>query len=327
MQPDYIQKIQEKRQLANKQNEKLISTKLMLRSGQKNGALVGDTVSTAVREAAEELKKHHSSTKITVQLDDSEVAVNNLPDLALRADINSLLGAIRSLEESLKPESVELSGVIDALKELGAKLDTLPRSLPIIPAPKDSVKVTNLSEFGDLIKPVITAIEAIDVSPIVNVEKQEQPEIDLAPLLKAIENLGRKFGKVDIPKVDLEPLLEATNQVTETIRNLRFPVPNYVLPFLGDNGEATQVQLNTDGSLPIVAKTTEKYSISAISEDASYKYYFFEDASLNYYIMRKTLATKVFEYTKGVGGYESVYVNATSGPSGTPVWGTYGETF
>jgi hypothetical protein len=74
-------------------------------------------------------------------------------------------------------------------------------------------------------------------------------------------------------------------------------------------------------------KATNGYSISAISETATYKYFFFEDASLNWYILRKTLATNVFEYTKGTGGYESVYVDATSGPSGSPTFDTYGATF
>lgn len=74
-------------------------------------------------------------------------------------------------------------------------------------------------------------------------------------------------------------------------------------------------------------KVTSKYSISAISETATYKYFFFEDASLNWYIMRKTLATSIFDYAKGTGGYESVYVDSTSGPSGSPTFANYGSTF
>lgn len=74
-------------------------------------------------------------------------------------------------------------------------------------------------------------------------------------------------------------------------------------------------------------KATSNYAISAISDDGTYKYYWFEDADLNYYIMRKTSATSVFAYTKGTGGYTSVYQSSVLGPSGSPTWGTYGATF
>lgn len=69
------------------------------------------------------------------------------------------------------------------------------------------------------------------------------------------------------------------------------------------------------------------YAYQATSDDGTYKYYFFEDASLNYYIMRKHKTNKVATYTKGTGGYSAVYVSSSAGPSGTPTWGTYGATF
>ena len=72
---------------------------------------------------------------------------------------------------------------------------------------------------------------------------------------------------------------------------------------------------------------TKAYSVSAVSDDGTYKYFFFEDASLNYYIMRKHKTNKVFTYTKGTGGYSAVYVSASAGPSGSPTWSTYGGTF
>lgn len=72
---------------------------------------------------------------------------------------------------------------------------------------------------------------------------------------------------------------------------------------------------------------TRAYSISAVSDDGTYKYFYFEDASLNYYIMRKHKANKVFTYTKGTGGYSAVYVSSSAGPSGSPTWATYGNTF
>lgn len=74
-------------------------------------------------------------------------------------------------------------------------------------------------------------------------------------------------------------------------------------------------------------KVTQKYAISAISLTDTYKYFFFEDASKNWYILRKTLATSIFDYAKGTGGYQSVYVDSTSGPSGSPTFDSYGDIF
>lgn len=76
-----------------------------------------------------------------------------------------------------------------------------------------------------------------------------------------------------------------------------------------------------------LAKATDAYGIQAISDDGTYKYFFFEADNGDYYILRKTLATNVFEYTKGTGGYAAVYVDSTHGPSGTPTWADRGATF
>ncbi len=69
------------------------------------------------------------------------------------------------------------------------------------------------------------------------------------------------------------------------------------------------------------------YGIQAISEDATYKYFFFEDSSANWYVLRKHLTNATFDYAKGTGGYASVYVNSTSGPSGSPTYGSKGTIF
>ena len=74
-------------------------------------------------------------------------------------------------------------------------------------------------------------------------------------------------------------------------------------------------------------KATDAYGIQAISDDGTYKYFFFEDASANYYVMRKNLSTSVFTYTKGTGGYSSVYQSSILGPSGSPTFADYGTTF
>lgn len=86
-------------------------------------------------------------------------------------------------------------------------------------------------------------------------------------------------------------------------------------------------KMTQPGGSSSTGKTTTPYSISAVSDDGTYRYIYFEDDSLNYYIMRKHKTNKVFTYTKGTGGYSSVYVSSTAGPSGSPTWSNYGSTF
>ena len=74
-------------------------------------------------------------------------------------------------------------------------------------------------------------------------------------------------------------------------------------------------------------KPSDAYSITAISETATYKYFFFEDKDLNWYILRKTLASNVYDYAAGDGGYESVYDSPTTDPTGSLTFGTYGAIF
>lgn len=103
----------------------------------------------------------------------------------------------------------------------------------------------------------------------------------------------------------------------------------------GGGGGYVNVKVNPSGTLEtnatvsgtVTAKPTDAYSIQAISDDGTYKYFFFEDDSANYYIMRKHITNKVFDYTAGTGGYSSVYQSAILGPSGSPTYDDYGATF
>lgn len=89
----------------------------------------------------------------------------------------------------------------------------------------------------------------------------------------------------------------------------------------------TKLDTLTSTLQTVTTKATDAYSICAISEDSTYKYFFFEDATLNYYVMRKHKTNQTFDYTRGTGGYATVYVNSTSAPSGSPVYASYGNTF
>lgn len=74
-------------------------------------------------------------------------------------------------------------------------------------------------------------------------------------------------------------------------------------------------------------KPTDSYSYSAKSVSGANTYFFFEDKDANWYIMRKNSTTEVVDYAKGTGGVSSVFVDATSPPSGSPTFASYAATF
>jgi len=54
------------------------------------------------------------------------------------------------------------------------------------------------------------------------------------------------------------------------------------------------------------------YAISDIESTATYKYFGFQAASASWYIMRKTIATKKFEYVAGASAYSTAWTNRAS---------------
>ena len=175
-------------------------------------------------------------------------------------------------------------------------------------------------ESPDISKPIVEVLnklqESFDgfkVNPEVKVSVPDikVPEPDLAEfkkivkteLPKAFEKAIKLIPKVEIPKTDHSDLLKAWEGISEQLVSIGSTI--------------------NSGS----GKTTDAYGIQAISDDGTYKYFFFENDDTNHYVMRKNLTTKVFSYTKGTGSYTTVYQSAILGPSGSPTWGTRGATF
>lgn len=89
-----------------------------------------------------------------------------------------------------------------------------------------------------------------ELSPAITV--QAAP-VDLSPVEKLIGGVEKaiKGFKVDIPKNDYSALQNEIKSVTKAISSLRFPVPNYVLPYKNVQGAASQVQLDSSGNVPV----------------------------------------------------------------------------
>lgn len=219
------------------------------------------------------------------------------------------------------------------LKEFGALFVDMREALKNIESKEDP-------ESPDISKPIVEVLNKLQksfdgfkVNPEVKVSVPDikVPEPDLAEfkkivkteLPKAFEKAIKLIPKVEIPKTDHSDLLKAWEGISEqlvSIENATRMKPQFPTSLKVTNPDGSTIN---SGS----GKTTDAYGIQAISDDGTYKYFFFENDDTNYYVMRKNLTTKVFSYTKGTGSYTTVYVDENSGPSGSPTWGTRGATF
>lgn len=187
----------------------------------------------------------------------------------------------------------------------------------------------------DLKTALTAAIKGIEVSPKVaapNV-KVDAPKIDLSGVEKAMKEIPKaleaaikKIPKTEFPKTDFKPLADKFDDMLAKLEDI-------------DNGVRMKPQTptvlkvtNVDGS-PIggssggAVKATDAYSYQAKSNDGTYTYWFFEDADGDWYIRRKHDTNETHTFTKGTGGYSSVFVNKNSAPLGSPTWADYGTTF
>jgi hypothetical protein len=59
-------------------------------------------------------------------------------------------------------------------------------------------------------------------------------------------------------------------------------------------------------------KETGSYSIANKEATATYKYFGFQKSDGGWYIMRKTIATNIFEYVAGASAYSTAWTNRAS---------------
>jgi hypothetical protein len=76
----------------------------------------------------------------------------------------------------------------------------------------------------------------------------------------------------------------------------------------GDTTDGIWVNVKTQTP----AKATEAYAINNKEATATYKYFGFQKSDGGWYIMRKTIATNIFEYVAGASAYSTAWTNRAS---------------
>lgn len=225
-------------------------------AAQNTDKIVG-AVDKATQATSEGLKSVKGEVKVTNPTDVSGVveSINKLnlttfmqneglPQLA--KNLNDLSGKTQDLQNKLENEG--LKKMSDQLGLVVKKLDEVSKTLS---KTEVSVDVKLQKTIDNLSK----SIGAINFKPSVNVSAP-QPKVvatpvDFKPVLSALAGVEQAIKDSEIPetKVDLSAVTSGLSAVQKAITSLRFPVPNYVLPFQDSNGKAAQARLDNNNNL------------------------------------------------------------------------------
>lgn len=245
-------------------------------------------------------------------------------DIAKSSDIDKMIRELKEAQLASYLSAGQKSQIImadstdlgEAVTSLGSKLDVLVESMEseksdtqLISTVKEELgKVVNaLNQDTD--SEVISAINdlksalSIEVNPVVNVPEPvinlDVPKMDLSPLSKDIKAVTTAVKAIKPAQLDLSALIEATNQVSQTVNNLTFPVANFVQdPY-------------------IQYKAVDEFD-DGVSTNV--KYYGFIEPRGNWYILKNdpSASAKTYRYAFGDSDYETAWTNRASLTYGYP---------
>lgn len=236
----------------------------------------------------------------------TKIEVSNIPeDLAKTNDIKALLNSLDSLISSQTSNSGELvanlnSGIgnlitaVDGLRETTADksedTNQVRQVCDELRAVQTAIANANKAILkGDKTKDVISAVKTIEkavkglkMAPIVNVAPTP---VDLSGIESAIADIPSKIviPETIIPENDYSDLRQAVDDVKMAVQNIVFPVAEY---------PTTVKVTNTDGTI-----VGTSYGIARIDDSFDPAYYGFENNDGNWYILRNTDTSGLWEYS------------------------------
>lgn len=167
-----------------------------------------------------------------------EVSISNPQEIP---DIKPVVDSVTGLIQESSKSNADFTKVVAGLNKVNTTLSKLPTEYP----------ETKIPEPINYTKQLLAIEKAAGTAPVFSIPKTEVNIPDYSKELKSLQKAVEGIKIPPVPKTDFSSVEKAVKEVKETIKNLRFPVANYVLPFKDINGAATQVQLDADGNLPI----------------------------------------------------------------------------
>lgn len=276
------------------------------------------------------LKGHTTKAEIVNQLESVKTP-----------DIEKVVAAVEALRSDLNSKSTDWTPIIEMFSKVIEHLEAIPKEHPEMP----EQQVVDMSATNSLISAVVTAIKELDLvvnvpqaklpTPQVNVTQQKVDLTELKSTLVAILESVNSFEIPPFEATDVSKVEEILKESQELLKKiLKKPSGGGggggggMVSFKNPEGLSVQVEVDASGAIPVQGvRPTDKYKYHAESADGTYEYLFYEDKDGNWYVVREVIATGYLDFTAGVGGVGTAYQNSTSGPAGTPAWGSYAETF
>lgn len=257
---DLLNSVDEQNEAKKNQQDKKTQLDTVAESGNK----VTAAVNTNTQSTAQGLKNVKGEVKVTN------------PDLAKTSDLNNVVDSINKMNvttfmsthgfHDMAENITRLSDEVQTLQKnlqdqgltsISSAFDSLVKRLEATSKVLVGTKVSVDNSVTKSIDSLSKAIQSIDFNPSVNVTAPETKvvttPVDLSAVVTALGKVEQtiKDTEKEETELNLSPVISGLTLVQKAIQALRFPVPNYVLPFKDNTGKAIQVQLGADGSLPI----------------------------------------------------------------------------
>ena len=249
----------------------------------------------------------------------------------------ALLPIIKDIQDSTQPNTALLEKVAESIPAIYDNIEALNKAMIDNKPEPTHIDLTPIKEAADRLATISkqeVVIQQDNTEIKLLMEKMEAVLDRMDQLSKANPEPKKKEEPAAVNISNLKEFKDMMKTTVVTGGGTKFPFKsadgsaNVALGLkTAPNGTPSLPVVNPDGSLLAPGKDINAYAWQATSDDGTYKYFYFEDSSLNYYIMRKHKTNKVADYTKGTGGYTTAYNSPTTAPQGTPNWASYGATF
>jgi len=266
------------------------------------------------------------------------VEVTNLEEL--QKWLGNLGETVTEAIETNKPEQVTeitVKNIADAqqpdikvtnFKELSKFFDQLNDNIANLPQPYVNVEKQDVVFPTSANAPI--SVRLSDGKSFYNAitAYADANRVDTQGIIDAVNNIsiGGGGGGDGAILDGVNPAIKATvldigTQITTNDFGL---VTNTVMHGLttGGGGGYVDVKVNPSGALTVestisgtvtaFAKSTEQYAINNKEATATYKYFGFQKSDGGWYIMRKTIATNIFQYVAGASAYSTAWTNRAS---------------
>lgn len=233
-----------------------------------------------------------------IEVHKPEVTVLNPVDTVSTPDVKEVVTSVNELIKLEKGrKGADLKPIIKQLVRIVPILEELPSKI-VIPEGKEEVQVTNFDELTVILEDILLSLKAqaereaneppvVIPAPVVNVSEHE---LDLTPLQADLQDIRAAVDNIKIPEIPVDDdteIIKGLYDVSETIKNLRFPIPNVA----------------TD---PLI-----RYKIADVDDAGTVKYFGQLTNEGSWLILKEddTNPVKTFRYAAGSHDYPTAWTN------------------